>query len=113
MSGLARLAGKANAVDSVVINLGNSSEIAILELAKMVISLCRSRSEIIFQPLPNDDPTRRCPDISQAKTVLGWEPLVSLEEGLKKTISWFEGGTQCDTAGAMSKEHRLAGPPRR
>jgi nucleoside-diphosphate-sugar epimerase len=88
--GLARLAEKTSAVDNIVVNLGNAREITILELAKMVISLCRSRSKIIFQPLPDDDPTRRCPDISKAKAVLGWEPLVSLEEGLKKTISWFE-----------------------
>ena len=92
VSGLVRLAGKANAIESVVVNLGNAREITILELAKMIISLCRSRSEIVFQPLPDDDPARRCPDISQAKAVLGWEPLVSLEEGLKRTISWFEGG---------------------
>ncbi len=91
VAGLVRLAGKANAVDNVVVNLGNTREITILELAKMIISLCWSRSEIVFQPLPDDDPTRRCPDISQAKAVLGWEPMVSLEEGLKKTIDWFEG----------------------
>ncbi|MCX5642205.1 MAG: SDR family oxidoreductase [Candidatus Omnitrophica bacterium] len=90
VAGLAQLAGKANAVDNLVVNLGNPREITILELAGMVISLCSSRSEIIFQPLPEDDPTRRCPDISQAKNVLGWEPLVSLEKGLKKTIEWFE-----------------------
>ncbi|MBU2495016.1 MAG: SDR family oxidoreductase [Candidatus Omnitrophica bacterium] len=92
VTGLARLAGKANAVDNVVVNLGNAREITILELAKTVIFLCRSRSEIVFQPLPEDDPARRCPDISQAKAVLDWEPMVSLEEGLRKTISWFEGG---------------------
>ncbi|MFA5393615.1 MAG: UDP-glucuronic acid decarboxylase family protein [Candidatus Ratteibacteria bacterium] len=91
VAGLTRLAGKANAVDNVVVNLGNSREITILELAGMVISLCHSRSELVFQPLPDDDPTRRCPDISQAKFILGWEPLVSLEEGLNKTISWFKG----------------------
>ncbi|MFH2068992.1 MAG: UDP-glucuronic acid decarboxylase family protein [Candidatus Omnitrophota bacterium] len=94
VSGLVRLAGKANAVDNIVLNLGNAREITILELAKTVISLCRSRSEIVFQPLPDDDPARRCPDISRAKAVLGWEPLVSLEEGLKKTIGWFEGGAK-------------------
>ena len=91
VAGLVRLAGKASAVDNVVVNLGNEREITILELAKMIISLCRSRSEIVFQLLPDDDPTRRCPDISRAKAILGWKPLVSLEEGLKKTISWFEG----------------------
>jgi nucleoside-diphosphate-sugar epimerase len=91
VAGLVRLSEKANSVDNVVVNLGNTGEITILELAKTVISLCRSRSEIVFKPLPNDDPVRRCPDISRAKTFLGWEPLVPLEEGLKKTIRWFEG----------------------
>lgn len=90
VEGLARLAEKANAVDNIVVNLGNAREITILELARMIISLCRSRSEIVFQSLPDDDPAKRCPDISQAKAVLGWEPMVSLEEGLKKTINWFE-----------------------
>ena len=89
VTGLVRLAGKADAVDNVVLNLGNAREITIMELAKTVIFLCRSRSEIVFQPLPDDDPARRCPDISQAKAVLGWEPTVSLEEGLKKTVEWF------------------------
>ena len=99
VAGLARLAGKilpphptspaVGGGEGIVVNLGNAREITILELAKTVISLCRSRSKIVFQPLPDDDPARRCPDISRAKTVLGWEPMVSLEEGLKKTIDWF------------------------
>jgi len=91
VAGLARLAGKADAADNVVVNLGNAREITILELAGMIISLCRSRSKIIFQSLPDDDPARRCPDISRAKEILDWEPLVPLEEGLKKTIGWFKG----------------------
>jgi len=91
VAGLARLAGKADAADNVVMNLGNAREITILELAGMIISLCRSRSKIIFQSLPDDDPARRCPDISRAKEILDWEPLVPLEEGLKKTIGWFKG----------------------
>ena len=90
VTGLVRLAGKAGTGDNVVINLGNPREITILELARTVISRCRSRSEITFQALPDDDPARRCPDISRAKALLGWRPAVSLEEGLKKTIDWFE-----------------------
>ncbi len=72
-----------------LVNLGNPEEVAIIELAKLIISLCHSKSEIIFQPLPDDDPARRCPDIREAKRVLDWEPKVSLKEGLKRTIDWF------------------------
>lgn len=92
VAGLVRLSEKTNSADNMVVNLGNAHEITVLQLAKTIISLCRSRSEIVFQPLPNDDPSRRCPDISRAKAILNWEPLVSLEEGLKKTISWFKEG---------------------
>jgi dTDP-glucose 4,6-dehydratase len=90
VTGLTRLAEKADGKENVVINLGNPREITILELAQTIISLCRSRSGIVFKPLPDDDPARRCPDISRAKTILGWEPAVPLEEGLKKTIGWFK-----------------------
>ena len=72
------------------INLGNPDECSILQLAEMIIRLTRSRSKIIFKPLPQDDPIRRCPDITLAKEKLGWQPKVSLEEGLKKTIAYFE-----------------------
>ncbi len=72
-----------------VVNLGNPEEITVLNLAKRVISFCNSKSKIVFKPLPEDDPTRRCPDISRAKKLLGWEPEIGMEEGLKRTISWF------------------------
>lgn len=72
-----------------VVNLGNPEEITVLNLAKRVISFCDSKSKIVFKPLPEDDPTRRCPDISRAKKLLGWEPEIRMEEGLKKTIAWF------------------------
>ncbi|MFH0795848.1 MAG: UDP-glucuronic acid decarboxylase family protein [Candidatus Omnitrophota bacterium] len=72
-----------------VVNLGNPEEITVLNLAKKVVSLCDSRSKIVFKPLPEDDPTRRCPDISRAKKLLGWEPEIGMEEGLKITIAWF------------------------
>lgn len=72
------------------INIGNPGEFTMLELAQTVIRLTGSKSELIFKPLPEDDPKQRQPDITQAKKVLGWEPAVSLEEGLKPTISYLE-----------------------
>jgi UDP-glucuronate decarboxylase len=71
------------------VNLGNQGELTILELAKLVIELTGSKSQIVHRPLPQDDPTRRQPDISLARTMLGWEPKVPLREGLQKTIDWF------------------------
>ena len=72
------------------INLGNPGEFTILELAEKVCDLTGSRSEIVFKPLPTDDPRQRQPDITLAKQVLGWEPKVPLDEGLKNTIASFE-----------------------
>ena len=71
------------------INLGNPNEISILELAQKIIKLCNSSSKIVFNKLPNDDPARRKPDITLARTKLNWEPKVSLDEGLKLTIEYF------------------------
>jgi UDP-glucuronate decarboxylase len=71
------------------VNIGNPGEFTMLELAEKVISLTGSRSKLVFQPLPSDDPKQRQPDISLAKQVLDWEPVVSLEDGLKKTIAYF------------------------
>ena len=71
------------------VNLGNPYEINILELAKKIIDLTGSTSEIVLKPLPADDPLKRRPDITLAREKLGWSPLVSLEEGLVKTISYF------------------------
>ena len=81
-----------NTPDDVIgpINLGNSQEFTILELATKVIELINSKSEIVFKPLPADDPKQRKPDISLARQVLGWEPKVSLEKGLINTITFFE-----------------------
>ncbi|MBI5465065.1 SDR family oxidoreductase [Candidatus Gottesmanbacteria bacterium] len=72
-----------------VFNLGNPEEHTILEIAKIVKKLAASTSEIKFTDLPEDDPTRRCPDITRAKQILGWQPKITLEEGLKKTIVYF------------------------
>lgn len=71
------------------INLGNPYEISILKLADKISKLTKSKSKVVFRPLPIDDPRVRMPDISKAKTVLKWEPKNGLEEGLIKTISWF------------------------
>jgi len=72
------------------INLGNPMEISILELAQTIIELTDSNSSLEYRALPSDDPRNRCPDISQAKEKLGWEPKVPLREGLMKTIEFFE-----------------------
>jgi UDP-glucuronate decarboxylase len=71
------------------VNLGNPGEFTILELAEKVIALTNSKSTIEFKPLPQDDPTQRQPDISLAKETLNWEPGISLDEGLPKTIQYF------------------------
>lgn len=72
------------------INLGNPNEMSVLELAHLVLALTGSRSTISFRGLPVDDPTRRQPDISRARRVLKWEPKVALEDGLRKTIDYFD-----------------------
>ena len=71
------------------INLGNPSEFTIRELAEKIIALTGSKSEIVSRPLPADDPRQRQPDIGRARSVLGWEPSVALDEGLKATIDYF------------------------
>jgi UDP-glucuronate decarboxylase len=71
-------------------NMGNPGEFSILELAQQIVGLTGSKSEIVFKTLPTDDPRQRQPDISLAKTKLGWEPHVVLQDGLKQTISYFE-----------------------
>jgi len=72
-----------------IFNLGNPEEYKIIDFARIIKELLKSPSEIIFKPLPQDDPKRRRPDITKAKKVLDWEPKISLKEGLKKTIEWF------------------------
>ncbi len=72
------------------VNLGNPSEMNILKLAEKIIDLTGSSSKVENKPLPSDDPQQRCPDITLAKEKLNWEPKVSLEKGLKKTIAYFE-----------------------
>lgn len=72
------------------VNLGNPSERTILDFAKLIIKLTNSKSQIIYKPLPSDDPTKRQPDISLAKKELDWEPKIDIEEGLMKTINYFK-----------------------
>jgi len=72
------------------VNLGNPSEISILGLAEKILKIIGSKSKIVFKTLPQDDPVQRCPDITLAKKVLGWQPNVGLEEGLEKTIEYFK-----------------------
>jgi dTDP-glucose 4,6-dehydratase len=71
------------------VNIGNPQEITLLDLAKRIIRLAGSRSEITFGPLPVDDPRVRQPDIGRARALLGWEPRVDVEEGLRLTLDWF------------------------
>lgn len=72
------------------LNLGNPAELTMLELAQKVVQLTASRSTLVFRPLPDDDPVRRCPDIGLAKEKLGWEPRTRLHDGLTKTITYFD-----------------------
>ena len=71
------------------VNIGNPTEFTVLELARLVLAVTGSSSELIFEPLPIDDPTQRRPDITLARTVLGWEPQVELADGIKDTVAWF------------------------
>lgn len=72
------------------VNLGNPHEMTVLELAKYIQKLAGGKSEIAFKPLPQDDPKVRRPDITRAKKVLGWEPKMGFDEGLKRTFAWFQ-----------------------
>jgi UDP-glucuronate decarboxylase len=89
IDGFVRLMATPAAVTGPV-NLGNPVEITVADLAKRIIDLIGSRSTIEYRPLPADDPTQRCPDITLAREILGWEPNVALEIGLKRTIAYFE-----------------------
>ena len=86
------LIGLMGATDEVTgpVNLGNPTELTIRELAEKIIDMTGSESELEEHPLPGDDPMQRCPDIGLAKSALGWEPQVALEDGLEKTIRYFK-----------------------
>ena len=84
------------------INLGNPREFTILDLAKKVIELTRSKSELVFKPLPEDDPMQRKPDISLAARDLAWKPSIELEDGLRRTIDYFSKGMRTGHSGSGS-----------
>ena len=87
---LIRLLMAPNAEDvHLPVNIGNPHELAVLEIAEKIIELSDSNSRILFEPLPEDDPKVRRPDISRANQLLGWSPKISLEEGLQRTIQYF------------------------
>src|SRR5512136_336804 len=71
------------------VNIGNPTEMTVLEFAKEIIRATGSRSTVVFKPLPQDDPRQRRPDITRARKLLGWEPTVPLEQGLVRTIEYF------------------------
>ena len=71
------------------VNLGNPIELKIIDLAKIIIKFTKSKSKIIYKPLPKDDPKVRQPDTTRAKKLLKWRPKINLEQGLKETIKWF------------------------
>ena len=71
------------------VNIGNPQEMTLLELAKKILRFSGSSSEIVFEPLPEDDPKVRQPDITRARTLLGWEPRIDVDEGLRRTLAWF------------------------
>lgn len=77
-------------VDGEIINLGNPEEHNMLDLAEIILEKIKSQSKIVFEPLPEDDPHRRCPDITKAKVILNWEPKTSLDSGLDETIEFFK-----------------------
>jgi dTDP-glucose 4,6-dehydratase len=88
------------------INLGNPRENTISELAEMVLEALPTHSRIEYHPLPQDDPTRRKPDIRRANTLLGWAPEVTIEDGLRRTIDWF----QAHSREVAAARFALAGP---
>jgi UDP-glucuronate decarboxylase len=89
VEGLMRLMNVTKPLDSAV-NLGNPVETTMAEIAELIVSMTGSRSEVVFRPLPQDDPRQRCPDITKAQELLHWSPKVPLQEGLRRTIAYFE-----------------------
>ena len=85
------------------VNIGNPEEITILDFAKEIIKLTGTKQDIVFKPLPKDDPLQREPDITRAKEILGWEPKVSREVGMKRTFEYFQGLTQEEL---FKREHK-------
>jgi len=91
IAGIVLLAGSE---EHLPVNIGNPEEWSILECAREVLAVTGAKTEIVSKPLPQDDPTRRCPDITKARTLLGWEPKVSLRQGLQSSLQYFKDHVQ-------------------
>jgi UDP-glucuronate decarboxylase len=104
VEGMSRLMATPDA-ETGPMNLGNPRESTILELAELVKEISGSPSEIRFEPLPTDDPVRRRPDISRARSVLGWKPKVPLRDGLKKTLDYFDDFLR--TSGVVNRKQQI------
>jgi dTDP-glucose 4,6-dehydratase len=100
IDGLVRLAGSEVTEP---VNLGNPRELTMLELAEAVARAQGGGGRIVFKPLPRDDPKQRRPDITRAKQLLGWEPRVSLEEGLQETLAYFRKGVKSPAKAASAR----------
>jgi dTDP-glucose 4,6-dehydratase len=87
IDGILRLAASS---EHTPVNLGNPTEFTMLDCAQQVLTVTGSKSAIVHQPLPQDDPTRRCPDIAKARALLHWQPKVPLREGLQKSLAYFQ-----------------------
>ena len=96
IEGFVRLMGTDEA-ETGPINIGNPHEIPVRELAERIIRLTGAKSKIVYRPLPTDDPLQRCPDITKARAVLGWEPRVELDSGLQRTIDYFDALLRANT----------------
>jgi UDP-glucuronate decarboxylase len=97
----------------VPVNLGNPGEFSINELVEMVLALIPTSSTVAYGPLPTDDPQRRRPDIGRARKLLGWEPRVSLEQGLRETVLWFETTLSGEPARRSRRKLGIATPGNR
>jgi len=84
------------------VNLGNPNELTVGELAEQVVAMTGSRNQLVYRPLPQDDPRRRRPDIGRAQAELGWRPTVELAEGLAKTCTWFAEELQAERLPAQA-----------
>ena len=90
VEGFVRLMGAPDELAAQPINIGNPGEYTIKQLAELIVEITGSSSQLVYKPLPADDPTRRQPDITLARQHINWEPTISLREGLEKTIAWFK-----------------------
>ena len=89
------------------VNIGNPHEMTIEQIAKDILRLTGSKSQLVYRPLPEDDPKVRQPDITRARTLLGWEPKVGLEEGLQKTLAYFRRRCEARLRHRRSARQRL------